>query len=609
VYLTDHTDNLSPTTQLPERGLCHLVFKSTPTCMRDHVTFFVFLAISAIASLISWQNRDSISRWIAFFLWSVPLLTLISALTFQHTRYSLSTGDLELRRTIVPLAVCLALIAVPLHLVALSDYPFIAMGDQIRDSGLRAASLFYDRSRDMFHEDWSQTLFFATWMSFLASFWPSDVLLYRSAGAAIALATIFVLFFANVRWAGPLAAFVAASFATTNAAHLFFARAEPLISVSELLSALALPTCIATFSSEGARLRRTFALLGLLLGLSFLMHASARAPAAFALLVASVGVIYRRKRTLRAAISEMTSLLAIALLLAVAAAGPYLVKVTWRYLTTPGSASTVLHTPWSTLLGDVYSRYLKTFALFWGAPLRIHFPGQTLIPSVVALAVSAGVLYSLVRRTIGGIACVLVLVGTLLANSAVAPEFNAGHRVLAALPPICLLAGLGVSALVDLVALWGRSRWVYAMTVPALCLMPTFVSTALFFLSDQASQIEDARFRRRLYKTLRHIVEDEEVRAQIRAHPSFCLYSKEQSWITADLQTLHVSEFFQFFLPEQKFQAKPSAILKDQETIIVSPGCKEIDSAALTEQLFDCGGKPAWRCPGPDERMRVYLLQ
>ncbi len=65
--------------------------------------FFVFLGISAIASWLSWQNRDPTSRWIAFFLWSIPLLTLISVLALQHTRYSLSTGDLELRRTIVPL--------------------------------------------------------------------------------------------------------------------------------------------------------------------------------------------------------------------------------------------------------------------------------------------------------------------------------------------------------------------------------------------------------------------------------------------------------------------------------------------------------------------------
>lgn len=577
--------------------------------MKDRVIFFAFLAISAIASLLSWQNRDSITRWTAFFLWTVPLLTLISALALQQIGYSLSTGRLELRRTIVPLAACLALIAAPLHLIALSDYPFIAMGDQIRDSGLRAASLFYDRSRDMFHQDWSQTLFFATWISFLIPVWPSDVLLYRSAGAAIGLATIFVLFFSNVRWAGPVAAFVAACFATSNAAHLFFARTEPLISCSELLSALALATCIATFSSEGTKLKRNFALLGLLLGLSFLMHASARAPAEFALLVASLGVAFRRRRAPRAAVKEFTGLIAIALLLAVAAAGPYLVKVSWGYLTMPGSASTVLQTPLGALLYDVYARYLKTFTLFWGAPLRIHFHGQALLPSVVALALSAGVLSSLVRRNYRGIACVLVLAGTLLVNSAVAPEFNAGHRVLAALPAMCMLAGLGVSTLVDLVALLGKSRWVYVLTIPALCLMPAFVSTALFFLSDQASQIEDARFRRRLYKTLRLIVEDEEVRAKIHSYPTFCLYGKEQSWVAADLQTLHVNEFFQFFFPEQKFQTIPSAILKDQDTIIVSPGCTEIDSATLTEHLFDCSGKPAWRCPGPDERMRVYLLK
>lgn len=306
---------------------------------------------------------------------------------------------------------------------------------------------------------------------------------------------------------------------------------------------------------------------------------------------------------------ELTGLMAITLLLAVAAAGPYLVKVTWRYLTTPGSASTVLQTPWSTLLYDVYARCLKTFALFLGAPLRVHFAGQTLIPSVLALAVSGGVLSSLLRRNFGGIACVLVLAGILLVNSAIAPEFNSGHRVLAALPPICILAGLGVSALVDLVVLWGSSRWVYATTIPALCLMPAFLNTALFFLSDQASEIEDARFRRRLYKTLRHIVEDEEVRARIHSYPTFCLYSKEHSWVAADLQTLHVSEFFQFFFPKQKFQPKSSAILKNQDTIIIAPGCIEIESATLTERLFDCAGKPAWRCPGPHERMLVYLLK
>jgi hypothetical protein len=418
-----------------------------------------------------------------------------------------------------------------------------------------------------------------------------------------------LLFLMSVRWAGVIAAVVAACFASCNLAHLFFARTEPLISCSELLSVVAFATSIHVWNAEGVQVRRGFALLGLLVGLSFLLHASARAPAIVALGIGLWGFTWRRRERGRDAVLGGAQMLALASLLAVAAAGPYLVKLTWYYLSTPGSASAVRGVPLYELIEAICARYLKTLELLWGAPLALHFQGQPLISRTTAVVVFVGVVSSLVRRQGAGLACIVFVALVLLANSAVAPEVNAGHRVLAALPAICLLAGLGVAVLVDVVKRVGRRYWVASIVVPVLCLMPAFVNTALFFFLDEAAQVETSRSRRMLYSSLRHIVESSEVRTRIYSFKTLCLYSKEGSWLADELRMLHVIDFFKFFLPKHNYQSQVSRNIEDPDSVIVAPGCKEFDPGRIKRWTFDCTGRPVWVCPGPEKQTPVYLME
>jgi|GEM_PF-4687452 len=381
------------------------------------------------------------------------------------------------------------------------------------------------------------------------------------------------------------------------------------LSCSELLSVVAFATSIHVWNAEGVQVRRGFALLGLLVGLSFLLHASARAPAIVALGIGLGGFAWHRRERGRDAVFGSAKMLVLAVLLAIATAGPYLVKVTWDYLLTPGSALVVRQVPFYHLFEGMCARYLKTFELFWGAPLGWHFHGQPLISRATGAVVFFGVVSSLVRRQGAGIACIVFVAAILFANSAVTPEFNLGNRVLVALPPICLLAGLGVAAFVDVVERVGRSYWIASIVVPVLFLMPAFVNTALFFFLDEAAQVETSSSRRRLYNTLRYIVESDEMETKVHSLSTLCLYSKEGSWLTRELRTLHVSDFFTFFLPQHDVQMRGSSRIDDVDSIVIAPGCQEIDPERLKQHVFDCVGKLEWFCPGPDQQLSVYLTQ
>jgi 4-amino-4-deoxy-L-arabinose transferase-like glycosyltransferase len=444
-------------------------------------------------------------RWPLF--WLHLLAVALAVVAFARDRWDGRRLRAALTRAeLLPLGVVLALAAAA-SFAWLANYPFVALGDEVRDSGLYTLQILDGTRKNIFGygELGAHGLVIPTLSAPFYYLFGSSPLAYRVPAALVAVADVFVVYLLVRLAVGRVAAFWAGLFLVALPLHLAFSRTELVVSFSSFWTSLILLLL-------WAFLRRpdllAHVLLGTALGFAAGFHAALRPVIGLACLVVLFADVEQLRAGARARVGALGASPVRALGRTSPRAGAYASVVMALLLfggfLLVGLGPRALYTTRDTLFGgdklvssqpfaqpsqaeralNLQERYVRSLLVWFKEPAVGHYPDyRPILPAVLALCFAVGIAYNLttLREPILDVAMLLAVIVP-FTNSAATDILNMGHRLAPLLPVGAILAGVGVSWATLLVQRWSRGiRWPAWLLSAALGAY-TLVSLASYFL-------------------------------------------------------------------------------------------------------------------------------
>lgn len=543
-------------------------------------TFLSASLMSGAAIFAAWLDVRFEYRWWIFALWLIPQLAAI-VLIFGVPLFSAARA--------IPRACWYPiLVLVTIRFIFLDSYPFIAMHDEVRDGGLRALEIAQGVRLNIFATDWSQGLIFADICSLLFRVLGSDVRIYRIVGAFVSALDIIVIFVGVAALKSPRAGLIAAFVMGCLPAHQFFARTEPLISISSLLTTLLFLTVCGVFRRTGDTIEKAGIQTGLLSGLALGFHASVRPSILLAGVVMAsswVRVLVMNKRLWRKVVIGSVFYW-VALL---AAFGPQILFTNLNFLFGGGRFTMAEAGGWV-----IAERYLEALHVYFTAPLQIHFHGEYLLSPLLSVFLVLGIIAAGFRPSLLSSLSLAAILVYPLTNSALTDNIHGGQRLLVAVPPLSILIAQGVELVLTILSAIYKPRWLAVVCSSAFILIQA--NSAYEFFRKDIAERHWGRENRALHKSLRYLVEN------LKDRPEFfgkelCIFTAADSYLYQQLLPPHVFEFFNFFTPQIKYTPKPAIGIEARNIFFATFDC----STPLTEQRWTvtepCQQEVSMRCP------------
>jgi len=240
------------------------------------ILLYLYLAVSSI--LLIYYHKigfDLRHNWILFYTWAFNFFLAlgISLIQMKDQLYSICSRLKSIfyeDRFLLFFVMILALIT---RFIFLTNFPFISMGDELRDAGLNALRIKQGFTKDFFdlgsYQGYGN---FIPLISYFFSFiFKTSILIYRFPAAIIGILSIFFTYLLSRIWAGKYTAIIASLLLIASVRHLHYSRTEWEIIMDSLLSLLLLLSAYITLRDW-----KVFFLLGLLSGFSLHFYAGIR---------------------------------------------------------------------------------------------------------------------------------------------------------------------------------------------------------------------------------------------------------------------------------------------------------------------------------------------
>ena len=235
--------------------------------------YYLFLAFSSLVLIIIYKYRfEEINHWLFFSLWS---LLFLASLIFSLYKYSgiIIHKIRKILKEDARFMVILLILTLSSRFFMLQSFPFVRLGDELRDAGLDGMRIREGSLRDFFsfgsYQGYGR---FIPLISFLFSFlFKNSPLMYLLPAAIVGSLSIFVTYLLGRLWLGRRTAFIGSLFLVGSLYHLFYSRTE-LVNISDTLIAplIILAGYSTYFFAEG------FFLTGLIGGLSFHFYSTTK---------------------------------------------------------------------------------------------------------------------------------------------------------------------------------------------------------------------------------------------------------------------------------------------------------------------------------------------
>jgi hypothetical protein len=534
----------------------------------------------------------------------------------------------------VPLGAVLALAGVS-SFGALLDYPFVALGDEVRDGGLYALQILDGTRTDIFGygELGSHGLIIPSISAAFYYLFGSSPLTYRVPAALVAVADVLVVYTLVRLAVGRVAAVWAGLFLVALPLHLAFSRTELVVSFTSFWTSLIL-LLLLVFLRRPDLLAHV--LLATALGFAAGFHASLRPVIGLACLV----VLFADLEQLRAGAGRgaaalgTTAARALGRRGASAYAGVLLALVLFAAFLLIGLGPRALYTTRDTLFGtdkmvssqpfeqpsqaeralNLQERYVRSLLVWFKEPAVGHYPDyQSVLPVVLAALFVLGIAYNLaiLREPILDVAMLLAIIVP-FTNSAATDILNMGHRLAPLLPVGAILAGAGVAWIVLLMRRWtrGAARWALPALGAALAVY-TLGILALFFLdASLATGVAPVAY---LDQYMVNVLQAEYApgavgpggpRASADQARQVCIVVAPGYGNTFDLA--HYREQRAYFLPGVQTAVAESRQVAGEEVFLVAGACGP-DVARPARRLVACEAGDRFVCPrGYRGRLTVY---
>lgn len=483
--------------------------------------------------------------------------------------------------------------AIFISFFVLKEYPFISLGDQVRDGGLNAYQILKGGILNLFDYGRykSHGLIIPEITSFFYLIFANSVYTYRVAAAITSILDIIILYYGILKYSNKKVAFWGAIILTTSYIHLFYARTEIVVILSSLFTSIILVELLNIYKKPTFQ---NFALLGLSMGFATGLHASVRTVVFITMLLELVFLLYLfvNKNNKWQTLCLFLSLL----LFYIIGFGPRIL------FTTPGI---FLHTRTVVIssFADVITKYINSLLLYGIKPIlpmAFHYGDSVfLFPLFLGIFFIAGAFTIIInnqyRKFLPLIIYALILPAT---NSAVTDCAYCSYRLLPLIPATSIIIGIGIVELLEIFEKLRKTRTIrLTRYLPKLCavllIVYFFIHAILFFTTTSASKgynVQDYTSMHLIYALQKY-----------KTKGSICLETSLNN--NTYFSYLHIKEQYQYFLPNISTFLKINPNFSDN-ILYASRDCNF--SGKFIKQVF-CKKPALFTCDYPGQQP-IYIF-
>lgn len=483
---------------------------------------------------------------------------------------------------------------VGVHFLFLSSYPFVSVGDEVRDSGLDARKVVVSEKKNFF--DYGNYNGYGNIIPVVASFFyrifGDSVLTYRFPAAIVGILEICFLYILLRQLVKNEVALVVTLLGLTLPLHLFFARTEFVVALNSFWLVLLLGVFWGWLKKGESIFLLIFFLF---IGVSCQLHAAVKIAGLWLAFVA-IGLIGVKKESNFEKLKKIT----IAIAAFFVGFGPMLLfsknAVTFFHsenfffpemVHQPNLVSMIL------ILGQ---RYVKTL-LVWVTEVAIsHYLGrESLLTPALFLLMIIGITVFLgtireTKREVNTIFLLSVLSLWLLlplTNSAITNGLNADHRLSVMLP----VGHIFIAVAVDWLTKQCKNKLLY-QSFYCILLTYSLISAVYFF---GARVVDKDRFigSYAIMNTVYYLQQN--LKEQNFSSEQICFQASSRTY--KELKLLHWQEQFQYFFPNKKRFLEENPALTNTTLVVYSGTCQGKSTANLTSYTFCQVGERSFHCP------------
>lgn len=424
---------------------------------------YSFLLIDSI--ILIFLHRfyfDNLNNWLLFSLW---LTVLISSLLFFFI--SLPKTIISTVKTVIKqdykYLIFIFLVAVATRFLLLKSYPYVHLGDELRDAGLNALLIFEGRIKDVFdlgsYQGYGNFIPLIS-MLFIPLFKNSSLMYVIPAALTGILSIVFTYVIGRI-WKGRRVALVGALILIGSTYHLHYSRTELLIIMDSLIAVLLILSAYSTYIFQEG-----YFLAGIVGGFSFHLYVGTRGvffiSSSFLFLTQifkSVTLILKnQKKEFSDMLKKLVISFSIFLIGFFIGVGPSINKITW-FKAGMGSLITTQESfqskPWEERLTSLINNYEQAFLVYIFNPTKD--PHDSFNKPLLAFPLNwfflGGLFYLLMKkRDANNFLSQLLIVILFLfpvSNQVLIGSIGVTHRLLSVFPFISLVAAFGLISFVD----------------------------------------------------------------------------------------------------------------------------------------------------------------
>ena len=459
------------------------------------------------------------------------------------------------------------LVTIP-RIYLLITYPFVAVGDEIRDGSLDAMKIAHGTILNIFNYGsyGSHGLIIPSFNSIFWDIFHSSVLTYRVPSAIIGVVTLLLFYFLIKKYSGNTIAFISTLIFSSLGLHLFYSRTETVVIFSGLLAILDL---IILYQTYKIKTFEKYIIVGLILGFNFNFHASVTT---LAFIYIGIFLVNNFKN-----IYHKPAYLIIFIISLIAGFGPRILFTTQATFLHPSRLG--LHLTFNQLV----TNYIQSLGVYSFEPTTSHYlTHEPILSPIYSVLLFFGLIFLVfkIKKQSFLIYPLFTIIALPFTNSAITDMINGDHRLLSVLPALCFIIGLGITFI---------SR--HLPRLPStICLTAIFIVTQLntyqFFSAQKANNLDIFNWRRPLEYLSMHIIYL--IKANSSMAKELCIITSPDNVVNYNY--LHYQEQYQFFLPEKSITYEINPSLTENTATILAGNCRFIDvnKATLHQFLYQC---------------------
>lgn len=534
-----------------------------------------------IISLLTFKlDVDFTHRWLVLYLSLLPLLLVFILYIFSVIPHKTAWRSVSVYGFLIIL-----LFAIITRLLFLTDYPFVSVGDELRDGGLNVQEIATGQTKNIFgygRYD-SHGLIIPTITHVFYKIFGSSVLVYRLLATIVSILDI-ILFYLLLSFLtkNKIASFLGTMVLISLPLHLFYSRTEIVVILSSLFSTIILLGLFVFFRRKMTNII-DYIFLGTLIGLTFNLHASIKAMGIIVLIVTILMSFYQWFLG-KLKVSQFSIRLLLLTIFVFVGFGPRLLNTSLNIFLHTSRLPIVTEKQLNVNSNEInfFGESYKRSLLVWVTePTNAWYPDHKPIFSPILFSLMIlGIIVGFVRKNSYLIAIFLVALLLHATNSALTDIINGDHRLAPLYPIGNLFVGVGIALLIDKVRL--RSlKYIFAFVLFIFFILSSYS----FFILQPANKNKDIGD----YLSMHTIYF---IKANNDLYKTNNLIFLVSPFNYQKLNYLHYKEQYMFFFPKANIVIEKGETVGDNEIYIKNNSYDYLGKS----YIIRCSGKDYY-CP------------